>query len=185
MSFGQSFSPILTAAQEGADWAWDALYRELAGPLLGYLRSRGAREPEDLVGEVFLQLARNIGTFKGTEANFRSWAFVVAHHRLIDERRANGRRPVQAMEDSSLERLGATGDAEEEAMAALSADRVRELLDRITPEQREVLLLRVLGGLTHDEVAEAMGKTTGAVKQLQRRGLAALKREIEREGVTL
>lgn len=185
MPLGESFPSILVAAQEGADWAWDTLYRELAGPLLGYLRSRGAREAEDLVGEVFLQLARNIGTFEGTEANFRSWAFMVAHHRLIDERRAAGRRPVQPMEDSSLERLGDTGNAEDEAMVELSTQRVRELIDRLTPEQREVLLLRMLGGLTHEQVAEAIGKSVGAVKQLQRRGLAALRRAIEREGVPL
>ena len=81
------FASVLEAAQAGAEWAWSRLYRDLAGPVLGYLRTRGAAEPEDLVGEVFLQVARNLGTFDGDYRSFRSWVFTVAHHRVVDERR--------------------------------------------------------------------------------------------------
>jgi RNA polymerase sigma factor (sigma-70 family) len=84
---------LLAAAQTGAEWAWDRIYRDLAPPVRGYLVAHGAVEPDDLLGEVWLQVARNIGTFAGDEAGFRSWVFMVAHHRLIDERRRRARRP--------------------------------------------------------------------------------------------
>lgn len=185
MALGESFASVLAAAQAGSDWGWDRLYRELAGPLLGYLRSRGAREPEDLLGEVLLQLARNIGTFRGDEAAFRSWAFLVAHHRLLDERRALGRRRDDPVQAHDLEQLGGVGDAEAEAMERLTTARVRELVSRLTPDQQDVLLLRILGDLTVGEAARILGKREGAVKALQRRALAALHREIRGERVPL
>jgi RNA polymerase sigma-70 factor (ECF subfamily) len=181
MALGASFPSILAAAQAGADWAWDRLYREFAGPCLGYLRTRGAREPEDLVGEVFLQLARNVSTFAGTEAEFRSWVFLVAHHRLVDERRALARRREDPVPSPDLEGLGGVADAEAEAMERVGAARVRRLISRLTPDQQDVLLLRILGDLTVEEVGRILGKNVGAVKALQRRALSALHREIDSE----
>lgn len=66
----EEFQSILGAAKAGADWAWADLYRELAGPVTGYLRSRGSREPEDLTSEVFLSAARAIHDFSGDSASF-------------------------------------------------------------------------------------------------------------------
>jgi RNA polymerase sigma-70 factor (ECF subfamily) len=77
------------------------------------------------------------------------------------------------------------GGADEGALRALSTDRVGDLCSRLAPEQREVVLLRILGDLTVDQVAEVVGKSQGAVKQLQRRAFEALRRLLEREGVPL
>src|SRR3712207_7840436 len=59
----------LRAARAGGEWAWERIYRDLAGPVRGYVRAHGAAEPDDLVGEVFLQLARNIQDRKSTRLN--------------------------------------------------------------------------------------------------------------------
>ncbi|MGH8873795.1 MAG: RNA polymerase sigma factor [Acidimicrobiia bacterium] len=185
MSIGESFPSVLEAAQARAPWAWSILYRDLAGPVLGYLRSGGAADPENLVGEVFLQLARNLPTFTGDESAFRAWVFTVARHRLLNERRSRSRRPTVDAEGSYLERHGGTGDVEEEAMVSLTTREVEVLLSLLTSEQREVLMMRLLGGLTVEEVARAIGRREGAVKALQRRGLANLRREIERRAVPL
>jgi DNA-directed RNA polymerase specialized sigma24 family protein len=67
----------------------------------------------------------------------------------------------------------------------MSAAQVEALCQRLVPDQRDVLLLRLLGHLTIDEVADTVGKTPGAVKALQRRGFLAIARLIEREGVPL
>lgn len=178
------FEGVLDAARVGADWAWTRLYEDLSGQVLGYLRRQGSREAEDLLGEVWLQLARNIGTFEGDEPGFRSWVFTVAHHRLIDQRRRSARRP----EEPALEREepgdGVDGTSEE-ALAQIATDRVQALIERLVPAQRDVLLLRIVGGLTVPEIAATLGKRTGAVKALQRRGLEALRRIIDREGVSL
>lgn len=170
------FESVLEAAQAGAEWAWSRLYDDIARPVLGYVRTRGAREPEDLVGEVFVQVARNLGTFRGDYPAFRSWVFTVAHHRVVDERRYRTRRPVDPGEipEGAL----GVGNAESEALARLTTDEIIGLLATLTPEQRDVLLLRVVGDLTVDEVAGIVGRRPGAVKALQRRGLEKLRKLI-------
>ena len=183
------FDALLAEVQMGRPSAWDRCYRWLAPAVGGYLRMQGAREVDDLTSEVFLAVFRNIGTFSGTEANFRSWVFVIAHRRLTDERRRRFRRPTADIsDDAALERLGrmASGTAaDEEAFRAIATDRVTELCTRLAKDQREVVLLRILGDLTVDQVAEVLGKSPGAVKQLQRRAFEALRRLVDREGVPL
>jgi RNA polymerase sigma-70 factor, ECF subfamily len=189
------FDALLAEVQAGRPSAWDRCYRWLAPAVAGYLRMQGAREVDDLTSEVFLAIFRNIGSFSGTEANFRSWVFVIAHRRMQDERRRAFRRGASApLDDASIERIGRmastairtrTGGADEGALRSLSADRVGSLCAALAPDQREVVLLRILGDLTVDQVAEVLGKSQGAVKQLQRRAFEALRRLLEREGVPL
>ena len=172
-----AFASVLASAQLGGQRAWTMLYNELAGPVLGYLRVQGAAEPEDLLGEVFLHVARKIGTFEGDAAGFRSWVFMVAHNRVIDERRRRGRRPVQLVTPEQLEPVEAKVDVETAVMNSVATDRVNALLSKLTPDQRAVLHLRMVGGFTIDEIATIVAKPPGAVKALQRRALAALKRD--------
>jgi len=170
------FASVLEAAQVGAEWAWSRLHADLAGPVLGYLRLRGAVEPEDLLGEVFLQVARNLDGFRGDYPAFRSWVFTVAHHRVVDERRYRTRRPVEPGEipEGAL----GSGDAETEAIEQLTTDEVIGLLSTLTPEQRDVLVLRIVGDLSVEVVAAIVGRRPGAVKALQRRGLEKLRMTI-------
>jgi RNA polymerase sigma factor (sigma-70 family) len=170
------FAGVLEAAQAGAEWAWSRLYADLSGPVLGYLRMRGAVEPEDLLGEVLVQVARNAGTFQGDYSAFRSWVFTVAHHRLVDERRYRARRPVEPGDVPEAAR--GLGDTEAEALVGLATQEVVALLDTLTPEQRDVLLLRIVGDMSVEDVARIVGRRPGAVKALQRRGLESLRRSL-------
>src|SRR5690554_6594167 len=99
----EQFASLLTAAQTGAGWAWEALVAELDDTLHAYVRRQGATDPDDLVGETWLQIARGIGAFAGSHTQFRSWIFMVAHHRIIDERRRHRRKPAEATESERLE----------------------------------------------------------------------------------
>jgi RNA polymerase sigma-70 factor (ECF subfamily) len=175
----------IDAARAGADWAWTLIYDELSPSVLGYLRARGAAEPEDLTGEVFLQAVRDLPRFEGSGKDLRAWIFTIAHHRFLDERRRSKRRPSDPVPVEAMVERATTADTEAEAIANLSRAEVAALLDRLVPAQREVLLLRIVGGLTIEEIATAVHKRPGAVKALQRRGLAALRRELERGGVPL
>ena len=182
---GNRFEPALAAARAGADWAWAELYREHAPAVLGYLRARRAPDPEDLLGEVFLQLVRDLHRFEGDANGFRAWVFTVAHRRLLDSLRSARRRP-QVDGGRELDELsGAVGDAEEEALTTLRNQQIAEMLACLSPDQQSVVLLRVIADLTVEQVASVIGKKPGAVKALQRRGLAALAREMSKEGVTL
>jgi RNA polymerase sigma factor (sigma-70 family) len=178
-----SFDTTLAAARAGEDWAWATIYRELAPAVLGYLRAHGAPEADDLTGQVFLDVVRGLPRFRGDERDFRAWVFTVAHHDLLDERRRRARKPAQPMPPEQLTEVGPHGDSEEEAVRGLNAERVRRILDRLSPAQRDVLSLRIFGDLTIEQVARVVRKRPGAVKALQRRGLAAVLRELQREGV--
>jgi RNA polymerase sigma-70 factor (ECF subfamily) len=180
---GASFDSVLQAAQEGSPWAWELLFKELAPKVRGYVAVRGARDPDDLVSETFIQLARNVGRFDGTEANFRSWVFTVAHHRLIDERRSNTRRREHAVAPNDLPDETDLVDSEQLALDRLGEVRVAELLQTLTPDQRDVLALRILGQLSLEETAAATGRKVGAVSQLQRRALSRLRKAVEAEGI--
>jgi RNA polymerase sigma factor (sigma-70 family) len=180
----ERFTSLLEAAREGNEAAWQDLYNSLAPVVLGYLRANGAPDPEDVLGEVFLQVARDIARFDGEERGFRSWVFTIAHHRLIDARRHSARRPVELSAEPP-EPGGHADDAADEALAKIGAEEVQRVLGVLSEDQRAVLLLRVIGDLSIEDVAKAVGKRPGAVKALQRRGLAAVKRELTRKGVTL
>lgn len=174
----------IEAARNGVESAWEEIYTELAGPVTGYLRSRGAADPEDLSSEVFYQVARDIHRFKGDESKFRSWVFVIAHRRLIDSRRAQGRRPDTV--DEPVGELDAEGgNVEQEVMEQFGTDQVQKILELLTEDQRNVLALRIVADLTLEETASAIGKRVGAVKALQRRALAAVKARLEEGRVTL
>jgi RNA polymerase sigma factor (sigma-70 family) len=171
----QSFESVLFAARAGAEWAWARIYEEFAPPVAGYLRAHGAADPEDLVGEVFLQVVRGLDRFSGSEQAFRGWVFTIAHRRLVDDLRRRSRRPVMPVEPETLSRVaGEGGDVTEEALAGIDAERVRAAIAELPPDQRAVLLLRILGDLTIEQIADAVGKRPGAVKALQRRALRRL-----------
>lgn len=176
----RSFDSLLTAARSGAERAWIELYRAFSPAVLGYLRGQAAPEAEDLTGEVFLQVVRDLHRFQGDRAAFKAWVLAIAHHRFIDQRRRSRRRPVELVavpEDPGR----AAPDAEVEALALLGTARVRELLAALSPDQRAVLLLRIVGDLSGEQIGRVLGKRPGAVKALQRRGLAALARMLAKE----
>ncbi len=184
------FGELLRAAQLGRPEAWNEIFRVLAPAVGGYLRLRGARDVDDLTSEVFLGIFRNINSFAGGEAAFRSWVFVIAHRRLQDERRRFIRRPQPGSFDAHAAYAEAAtgpqepvgGNAEDDALRAIGTDRVKRICARLAPDQADVVLLRILGDLTIEQVAEVLGKSPGAVKQLQRRALAAVERLLTNSG---
>jgi RNA polymerase sigma-70 factor (ECF subfamily) len=183
--FGGEFETVLAAAQRGAPWAFERIFRALSPVVVGYLRAQGASEPDDLASEVFVAVLRNIGRFAGDEAGFRSWVFTIAHRRLLDERRSLARRPTTTPLSAALEVPARDDDVEATVERALQVEWVRAVCERLVPDQRDVLLLRLLGRLTIDEIASALGKSPEAVKALQRRGFRAIGRILDREGMAL
>jgi RNA polymerase sigma factor (sigma-70 family) len=175
---GLGFADVLAAAQANAGWAFQRLFESQARLVASYLRSQGAEDPDGMANEVFLRAFRSLTRFRGDEAAFRSWLFVIARNCLIDERRRRVRRPT-TVTGADVEGPLARG-AEHEAFEHLGAERVHQLLSELSPDQRDVLLLRIVADLTVDQIAAVLDKQPGAVKQLQRRGLDALRRRLEK-----
>jgi RNA polymerase sigma-70 factor, ECF subfamily len=182
--FAGQFEGVLTGAQRQEPWALERIYRTLAPVVVGYLRLQGCREPEDLASEVFVGMLRNLPGFHGDESDFRSWVFTIAHRRMLDERRRLARRPRSEPLSEAVD-PEADDDVEGTVDLNLAAERLATLCHRLAPDQRDVMLLRLLGRLSVDEVATTLGKTAGAVRSLQNRGFAAIGRLMAKEGVAL
>ena len=154
------------------------LYDDFAPGILGYLTSKGCEDPEALTQEVFLTLFAKLDTLSGGLRGARTFAFSVAHARMVDDVRRREREPATAVFEPELDGR-ATESAEDSALGTGAG--VSALLEGLTAQQQEVLLLRVVADLSIDESAKIMGRTPGAVKQLQRRALGILKSQLERK----
>jgi len=185
-SYGDSlhgFSSVVQAAVAGAEWAWARLYEDFAPYVRGYARGHGATDPDDLVSEVFLRAVKNLSSFEGGPNDFKAWILTIAHHRLVDEIRARTRRPLELAPDDVLAAHGAVRDAETEAVDRVHLAAVLDATRTLVPAQRDVLLLRVVAGLSVEEVARITGKGVVNVRVLQHRAVAALRRKIARDWV--
>ena len=174
----RAFEEVLAALRDGEPWAWRTVYDELSPAVLGYLRMQRAPNPEDILSEVFLQVVRDLGSFSGDRSNFRSWVFTIAHHRIIDARRHRQRRPAFPTEDEVIDRRLDPVEIESDIIEQLTTEELGDLLEVLTPDQRAVILLRVVGELTMHETADVLGKGYEACRALQRRGLASLREEL-------
>lgn len=184
MSLGLSFPEVLAAAQAGSPWAFEVLYRDLAPSVTGYLRLHGALEPDDVASETFIGVFTALSSFDGDEGALRAWVFTIAHRRLVDDWRRRSRHPeVCTGEEVFAGHAG--GDVEEEALTAFGSAAVQQMCADLPADQRTVLLLRILADLTVEQVASAMGRSESAVKGLQRRALATLRSELQREDAPL
>ena len=143
------------------------VYRDLAPKVLGYLRAQRADEPEDLLGEVFVQVARDLPRFRGNDEHLRRWVFTIARHRLVDDRRRRSARPVTS--DDPLPDRPAPNE-----VASTLDDELIAALAELTPDQREVIVLRFVADLSLAAVARITRRRIGAVKAMQSRALAQL-----------
>lgn len=175
---------VVDAAQHGDGQAFRTVYDCLAGTVLGYLRAKGVADPEAVTSEVFLTVWSKLASITGGAVGLRKVVFTVAHARMVDAHRATSRRPpVTEYEPHADTRTVAS--AEEDAHVTLGTSRVVEILAMLPDEQREVLTLRLVADLSLEDVADIIGKSVGAVKQLQRRGLVSIRQAIEDRRVTL
>lgn len=171
------------AVSGGEAWALRALYEDLAPRVTGYLTTRGASEPEDLTSEVFLAVFPRLSTVTGGLSGLRTFIFTVAHARLVDDLRRRSRRPEPLGYDPDRD-TRTSPSAENQATVSMGSQRAIELLASLPEDQRDVLMLRTLADLTVDQIADTLGKSRGAVKQAQRRGLLTLRARLVAEGVT-
>lgn len=162
----------------GDEQAWTELYQQHAGRIAGYARSKGVRDVDDLVGDVFAAAAERLDRFDGDATRLRSWLFTIAHHRLADDLRRTRRRGIDATAPVDLEDIAQEADAYDDSASRLDAHGALTMLSWVTDDQREVLSLRILGELTIAETAAILEKPPGAIKALQHRAIARIQRRL-------
>ncbi|MFJ5176850.1 RNA polymerase sigma factor [Streptomyces griseoviridis] len=165
-------------AQRGDEAGFADAYRLVQPGLLGYLRGIVGDDAEDVASDAWLEIARDLGRFKGDGAGFRGWTATIARHRALDHLRRLKTRPrAGALEPDVLE-LPGPHDTHDQALEALSTARALELVRTLPPDQAEAVLLRVVVGLDGPGAARVLGKSPGAVRTAAHRGLRGLGRRL-------
>lgn len=182
MTAGQAaadLSAAVSAARGGNEEAFRVLYREVQPGLLRYLRGLVGEDAEDLASETWLQIARDIRSFRDEGAGFRGWAVTIARHRALDHVRRNQRRPATGLSADVLMDLPDGHDTAEQAIRLTSTNATIALIATLPRDQAEAVLLRVVVGLDAQAAARVMGKRPGAVRTAAWRGLRRLADRLE------
>jgi RNA polymerase sigma-70 factor (ECF subfamily) len=175
---------LVARGQQGDRDALEELYLIHFDRIYSYLHvSVGNRhDAEDLTTQTFLKMLEKIGSFKWQSAPFSAWLFRIAHNLAMDHFRS--RRRWQP-EEEVPEPLGEEEpSAELVAMQTIGRESMLKLIDRLSPEQQQVLTLKFVFNLPNAEVAAILDKTEGAIKSLQHRALVSLQKQIaQKEGL--
>ena len=172
----ERFEALIVEARDGREWALAELWRAYQPRLRGYLGALDQAAADDLCSDTWVSVAQALGRFRGSEADFRSWLFTIAHRRLADHRRQRARRCSVPL--STATPLGDSRSAESAAVEGEGTRRALELIAALPPDQAQVVLLRSVAGLAATEVANVLGKRPGAVRVLAHRGLRTLARTL-------
>ncbi|QOV36055.1 RNA polymerase sigma factor [Streptomyces ferrugineus] len=172
-------------AQEGDEAAFAVAYRLVQPGLLGYLRGLVGEDAEDVASDAWLEIARDLGRFKGDGAGFRGWSATIARHRALDHLRRQKVRPRAAsLEQDVLLDLPGPHSTYDQALESISTEVALDLVRGLPRDQAEAVLLRVVVGLDARSAARVLGKRPGAVRTAAYRGLKRLAKQLGVEGVT-
>ncbi|MFK4225225.1 RNA polymerase sigma factor [Streptomyces sp. NPDC019890] len=161
-------------AQQGDEGAFATAYRLVQPGLIGYVRGLVGDDAEDVAAEAWLEIARDLGRFRGDGAGFRGWTATIARHRALDHLRKQKRRPRTALLEQDVLELPGGQDTAAAAIEALSTERALALIGSLPREQAEAVLLRTVVGLDGPTAARVLGKRPGAVRTAAYRGLKGL-----------
>jgi RNA polymerase sigma-70 factor (ECF subfamily) len=167
-------------AKEGDSSALHFLYVRFADEVYSYVRGivRDSHEAEDVTQNVFAKLMTAIRRYEERDVPFAAWILTVSRNVALDHVRARRQIPVEEVH---------TSDEGHDQTELERAQSLREALRRLPPEQREVLVLRHIAGLSPGEIAVRLGKSEGSIHGLHHRGRSALQaalRELDAAPIT-
>jgi RNA polymerase sigma-70 factor (ECF subfamily) len=137
-----------------------------------YFRVGDEQTAEDLTSQVFLKAWDKLSSYQIRGLPFRAWLFRIARNSIIDYYRTF--KETTSLEPDVIARPDPAADVDDRVAQRLQAEEIRLSLQHLTEDQRQVVTLRFIEGLSTSEIAQVMGKREGAVRALQMRGLQAL-----------
>jgi len=129
-----------------------------------YIRISDQPEAEDLAGEVFLKALKSMGSYRGSAEQLRFWIFKIARNIVIDHYRKMSKRKTVNLDDVEI---ADSTNVEEIAERRLQIGELTKAMKQLTEAQREVIGLRFFAGLSSAETAQILGKSSGAVREMQ------------------
>ncbi|MCB0949582.1 MAG: sigma-70 family RNA polymerase sigma factor [Mycobacterium sp.] len=184
---GERLDSVVAAAVNGDRDALREVLETIRPIIVRYCRARvGATErsglsADDVAQEVCLAAITALPRYKDQGRPFLAFVYGIAAHKVADAHRAAGRNRADPM-DVVPERSSGEAGPEQLAINSEQSARMNELLQILPEKQREILVLRVVVGMSAEETADAIGSTAGAVRVAQHRALARLKSEIMATG---
>lgn len=172
---------LVQKAQNGDEEAFGALYDQHAQAVFRFLAGNlgNQQEAEDLTTEVFLRIWKALPDYEASGTPFSAFVFRIARNLLIDRYRANGRRQLSvSIEDIGLEEVLA--DPDQNIPDPQQYQSLHAALQSVRSEYREVLVLRFLNDFSVEEIAELMQRSPGAIRVLQHRAIAAVRKVLVR-----
>ena len=175
MKNDQELQEIIKRAQKGDVEALSEIYEHFFDRIYRYIliRVRSKETAEDLAGQTFLKMLERLAGFKWRGAGFRSWLFRIAHNLVIAWFR---QKKVTCFE---LGDFKAVGSAEDSALANQTLSEVLGAFASLNENQRHVILLRLIGGLSCRETAQTLALSEANVRTLQHRALAIVRKELK------
>ena len=169
---------LVDRAKQGDREAFEELYLLHFDRIYSYLQMSvgNKHDAEDLTTQTFLKMLEKIGSFKWQSAPFSAWLFRIAHNVAMDHFRAS--RRSEPREEVPEPEPDPTSSAEEEAMQSIGRASLLELIEDLSPDQRQVLTLKFVFDFSNAEVAKILHKSEGAIKSLQHRALVSLHKQI-------
>jgi RNA polymerase sigma-70 factor (ECF subfamily) len=169
---------LIRRAKKGDPAAFAEIYDRYQPAIYRYIfyRVSDSTTAEDLTGEVFVRVVEKIDRFAYRGRPLLSWLYTIARNLVVDHHR----QASVLVEDEQVA-VDAT-DIEETLEHTLTQQRLAAAVSHLTEDQRRVILLKFIEGVDNRTVARMLGKSVGAVKSLQHRGLAALRRVLEKNG---
>lgn len=177
---------LVTRAREGDREAFAALYRAYLPTVYKFLyyRLNGNKAmAEDMTGETFVRALRKIGDYQNTGADFGAWLVRIARNLIYDNAKSARHRLEQLSDKFPEAAMGASQSTETQVVTSMEHSGVVDAIQRLSPDQRDVVTMRFLDGLDVSEVAEALGKKEGTIRTLQFRGLKALQKLLVRDQI--
>jgi RNA polymerase sigma-70 factor, ECF subfamily len=176
------FEEALRCAQDGDEGGFRIVYRELQPKLVRYLAVLVGEDADDVASEAWLQIARDLATFRGDWDAFRGWAVTVARHRAMDHLRTMRRRPSIPLPVDQLTELADSQDTAIQAVDGVSTQAALALIATLPQDQAEAVLLRAVIGLDAKAAGQVLDKRAGAVRTAAHRGLRQLAQQVSRDG---
>jgi RNA polymerase sigma-70 factor (ECF subfamily) len=178
----ESESNIVQRAVQGDQAAIVELYDRHVDAIYHYVRYRVDDDEvaKDITSDVFVRALESLSRYEQRDVPFVAWLYRIGHARVIDYWRLMAHHPVVPLDD--LDKYSSYNGVDSlEDIDHIQHEALRQALQHLTDDQQEVIVLRFVQGLSTVEISQIVGKTAGAVKALQRRGLEALARILSRQ----
>ena len=167
---------LVELARNGDAEAFGMLFDHYHGSVYRFLfhRTRSSTLAEDLTSETFFRALRSMSSFRWQGKDFGAWLMTIARNLCTDHFKAGRTRLELTTEDMGLHDDRTSEGPEDAVLASLTNEVLLEALTELPPEQRDCLVMRFLQGMSIAETAAVLGRSDGAVKQLQLRGVRNL-----------